>query len=565
MGPTTITLTCLPVVSYAMAHNRIPVVDELVVTADRDAEGAVLELAVVDAEGVLSATCTHVVDLAAGDRTVVADVRLTLDPGQMLQVEEQRPGRGSPRPCGSARRCWRPRRPTSGCSPRGSGSPSRPSCRWRCSPRSSCRTTRPSARCSTRRPRCCAERTGRRRCRATRPGPSASTQSCGPCSTPPRPRDPLRGAAGELGRRRAAGAHARRRCWTSGWAPASTRRSRWRPCSSSAASGRWSGWCRGTPSSATGARRPRWPTSSSPTPPPWSTSSTSARSGWSRRRCSPSTDAAHDVDAAHRSAYSRWLAGDLDEVLGVDRRVDGAAQRRAPAAGPRAHAVRRRAGRQLPGGRRTAPRRAPPTTTSRASGRPARRCRPAWQRWKNALLDLSLRNRLINFADRSAASLARPAGPARATSRTWSSAGRGRCTCTRRTWSTRCTSRAASRTPRTCRRTCSPRPSTSARRCGPTSRRRRTPPGCARSPTGRARSSGGDRRQQPLPRPRLAGVGLDGRPLRSPVVLVPVHLVDAGTAARLPDRARRDGHEHAELLPAGEAAPGARRRRARTR
>ena len=59
-GPTTIGLTCLPVVSYAMAHNRIPVVDELVVTADRDAEGAVLELAVVDAEGVLSATCTHV-------------------------------------------------------------------------------------------------------------------------------------------------------------------------------------------------------------------------------------------------------------------------------------------------------------------------------------------------------------------------------------------------------------------------------------------------------------------------------------------------------------------------
>lgn len=90
---TTIALTCLPVVSYAMAHNRIPVVDEVAVTADRDAEGAVLELAVVDAEGVLSSTCTHVVDLAAGDRTVVADVGLTLDPAQMLQVDEQRPGR----------------------------------------------------------------------------------------------------------------------------------------------------------------------------------------------------------------------------------------------------------------------------------------------------------------------------------------------------------------------------------------------------------------------------------------------------------------------------------------
>ncbi len=94
LAPTAgIAISCLPVVSYAMAHNRIPVLDEVVVTADRDVVGAVLDLAVEDAEGVLSASCSHLVDLASGERTVIADVGLTLDPRQMLQVEEQRPGR----------------------------------------------------------------------------------------------------------------------------------------------------------------------------------------------------------------------------------------------------------------------------------------------------------------------------------------------------------------------------------------------------------------------------------------------------------------------------------------
>ncbi len=174
---TTIALSGLPVVSYAMAHNRIPVVDEVAVTADRDAEGAVLELAVVDAEGVLSSTCTHVVDLAAGDRTVVADVRLTLDPAQMLQVEEQRPGRVDG-DAAARRRDARDgvvRRPGA----RGAAVAGRAARAVAGDARGVRHAERPGGRppCSTRRRRCCATGRAAPRCRATRPVPSGSTTS----------------------------------------------------------------------------------------------------------------------------------------------------------------------------------------------------------------------------------------------------------------------------------------------------------------------------------------------------------------------------------------------------
>ena len=54
---------------------------------------------------------------------------------------------------------------------------------------------------------------------------------------------------------------------------------------------------------------------------------------------------------------------------------------------------------------------------------------------------------------------------------------------------------------------------------------------------------------------------LDGRPLRSPLVLVPVDAHPAGRAGAYRLTARRVRREHAELLPAGEAAPAARPRR----
>ena len=56
---------------------------------------------------------------------------------------------------------------------------------------------------------------------------------------------------------------------------------------------------------------------------------------------------------------------------------------------------------------------------------------------------------------------------------------------------------------------------------------------------------------------------LDGKPLRSPLVLVPVQLSTRGPDERLPHRARRERGQHAELLPAREAAAGARPRHPR--
>ena len=122
-----------------------------------------------------------------------------------------------------------------------------------------------------------------------------------------------------------------------------------------------------------------------------------------------SADPAHDVDAAHRSAYSRWLVGDLDEVLGA---IDVWTARRNDVLPLPARA-------RTPSGdvqvvtyqaatHSTAPRSTDDdqprdrTTTTPVPPRVAR--------WKNALLDLSLRNRLINFADRSAVSLLVPPG-----------------------------------------------------------------------------------------------------------------------------------------------------------
>ena len=122
-----------------------------------------------------------------------------------------------------------------------------------------------------------------------------------------------------------------------------------------------------------------------------------------------STDPTHDVDAAHRSAYSRWLVGDLDEVLGaIDvwtaRRNDVLplpARARTPSGDVQVVTYQAAA-------HSTAPRAADDDQPrDRATTTPVP---PRVARWKNALLDLSLRNRLINFADRSAVSLLVPPG-----------------------------------------------------------------------------------------------------------------------------------------------------------
>jgi len=89
----TTTTQASPVVSYAMAHNRIPVVDEVAVLSQVDVSGAELHVEISDVSGVLTRPCCRVVDLAAGARTVVDDLSLQLDPSRMADVAERRPGR----------------------------------------------------------------------------------------------------------------------------------------------------------------------------------------------------------------------------------------------------------------------------------------------------------------------------------------------------------------------------------------------------------------------------------------------------------------------------------------
>ncbi|MGK5170454.1 DUF4011 domain-containing protein [Geodermatophilus sp. CPCC 205761] len=85
--------TSTPVLSYALAHNRVPVVSRLAFTNHGGAvRGATVRLGVQDAEGPIGSPVELLVDLDAGQTTVLNDVDLVMDPAAMLQIEEQRPG-----------------------------------------------------------------------------------------------------------------------------------------------------------------------------------------------------------------------------------------------------------------------------------------------------------------------------------------------------------------------------------------------------------------------------------------------------------------------------------------
>ena len=86
-----IDFTARPLVSYAMAHNGVSVLNRLVIEGRGVGEG-VLRLDVTDANGPLSAECTRQVDLSGTGQLILTDLPLLLDPAAMLQVEEQRPG-----------------------------------------------------------------------------------------------------------------------------------------------------------------------------------------------------------------------------------------------------------------------------------------------------------------------------------------------------------------------------------------------------------------------------------------------------------------------------------------
>jgi uncharacterized protein DUF4011/restriction endonuclease-like protein/AAA domain-containing protein/uncharacterized protein DUF3320 len=92
-SPMSVTVETASVVSYAMAHNEVSVISRLTIDeVVRDVVGAVVRYSVADANGPLSETHSRTVDLPGGRPTVLTDLRLVLDPAAMLLVEEQRPG-----------------------------------------------------------------------------------------------------------------------------------------------------------------------------------------------------------------------------------------------------------------------------------------------------------------------------------------------------------------------------------------------------------------------------------------------------------------------------------------
>jgi hypothetical protein len=89
----TVEVTAVPVLSYALAHNGIAVVSQLVLTGhNQPIRHASVHVGVRDAEGPIGDAVEMFADIDPEHTTVLTDVGLRLDPAAMLQVEERRPG-----------------------------------------------------------------------------------------------------------------------------------------------------------------------------------------------------------------------------------------------------------------------------------------------------------------------------------------------------------------------------------------------------------------------------------------------------------------------------------------
>lgn len=87
-----ISLQHVPVISYAMAHNRIPVIFELELRSHLDAPGAQVHLTIGDDDGPLTRDTPWLVDLVAGAITRLDRPAVPLDPARLLQNKTRRPG-----------------------------------------------------------------------------------------------------------------------------------------------------------------------------------------------------------------------------------------------------------------------------------------------------------------------------------------------------------------------------------------------------------------------------------------------------------------------------------------
>jgi hypothetical protein len=90
----TLELTTAGVVSYALANARLSALEAVAITNDGPARrGATLEIEATDAFGSLGAPSTTLIDLAEHATITLDERTLHLDPAKMLAVDEQRPGR----------------------------------------------------------------------------------------------------------------------------------------------------------------------------------------------------------------------------------------------------------------------------------------------------------------------------------------------------------------------------------------------------------------------------------------------------------------------------------------
>src|SRR3954465_7448938 len=82
-----IEITSTPVLSYALAHNRIPVVSRLALTADATVRRATGRPRRPDRAGPSARSIELLADIDEGRATVLTDVGLVMDPTAMLHVD----------------------------------------------------------------------------------------------------------------------------------------------------------------------------------------------------------------------------------------------------------------------------------------------------------------------------------------------------------------------------------------------------------------------------------------------------------------------------------------------
>lgn len=86
-------VTAKQTLSYAMAHNRSPVIERIDIRNDGPARSALdLVVDIRDADGIVGPSHRQLIDVAAVASTILRDVPVRLDPAAMLQIDEQRPG-----------------------------------------------------------------------------------------------------------------------------------------------------------------------------------------------------------------------------------------------------------------------------------------------------------------------------------------------------------------------------------------------------------------------------------------------------------------------------------------